>query len=387
MAVLEVNLLFTGRGAKEGLDHHRTYTRHYEVITNNQADDEQTVGNAIGIPRLGTTFAPDIYAVASNVDVQQSDDSPYIWRVTVEYDSHTATGERDKPDNKVDLDGKTIDKAHQDNPLNEPAVWTLTFQDSEEPAVEWVEVDNAGNLVIPLPPAWAGATTYKTGTYVTNGANVYVCTLGGVSAGAGGPGGVGSGIADGAAVWGFYAPFAQTQNDPNFAIRAAVTTSANLPFDPPAHTEVSRIVLSVTKNMPIATLEYLLALKNAVNRFTWRGVPTRCAKIKSVTHDGGKEKSGTQYVTTKWEIGLDGDTWDLRLLDAGYGYLQTRTDPATNLPVTKYTRYTDINGQPLEHPVPLNGRGAPLDPNDAPVFRRGVPRQTRIIDFNTVLPF
>ncbi len=149
---------------------------------------------------------------------------------------------------------------------------------------------------------------------------------------------------------------------------------------------VGRVILSVTKNMPIATLEYLLTLKNAVNIFPWRGVQLRCARIKDVTHDGGKEKNGIGYVTTKWEIVLDPDTHDLRILDAGEGVLQSRTPPGGGPQVTKFVRFTDIHGEPIGI-VPMNGAGGPLEPGDPPVFRRGVPRQQRLIDFNTVLPF
>lgn len=51
---------------------------------------------------------------------------------------------------------------------------------------------------------WTASTVYTTGNLVTNGANSYVCTTGGTSAGAGGPTGQGTGIADGSAIWKFY---------------------------------------------------------------------------------------------------------------------------------------------------------------------------------------
>jgi hypothetical protein len=452
MAVEEVNLLFTSRGGKETLDFHRTYTRVYEVITDDPEDDEQVVANAEGIPLLGDPLGRDPQAVASSIDVEQHDDSPLIWYVTVEYDSDPPGSERDRPDSKVDFDGNPVENAERAgagdrtaSPLDEPAVWTLTFEDAEEPAIEGIKVDAAGNLVSTAPGQWFGSVEYTRGTYVQNGGNVYVQIAGGigVSGTGGGPAGTGSGIADspdawagstaygaGAyvanggnvykcktagtsaaaggptstsgdeadgtavwnfvglpAVWNFYATMRQVTNDPNYAIRVAILNSGGLPFDPPATTTVSRVVLSVTKNMPIATLEYLLALKNAVNLYPWRGVPPRCAKVKNVTHDGGKQQGGVAYVTTKWEIALDPDTWDLRLLDQGYGYIARRTDPKTGQPKPVFMRFVDANGESLDQPVPLDGAGKPLEPNAAPVFLRFVPRQTRLIDFNLVLPF
>lgn len=397
MAAIEVSKLFERRSGKDTRDNHRTYTRMYEVLTDSDDDDEQVVGNAsvggVAVPLPGDPLDSDPEAVVVDMDFDQSDESPRIWYVTAYYDSNPPTASDrggDKPDNKVDLDGNTIGKGErQASPLDEPAQWTTTFEDAEEPAVEGVRVDGAGNLVIEVPDNWTHNHAYLLNEYVRNGANVYVCTTAGTSVNTpgAGPGGNGTAIADGTVVWCFYATFAQTQNDPNHAVRTAIRTSGKLPFDPPVMVPVSKIVLSVTKNMPLVTFEDMLALKNAQNVTTWRGVPPRCAKVKSLTHDGGKEKDGVQYVTGKWEIAFDADTHDLRVLDAGYGYLATRTDPVTLTPVTKYMRFTDPTGAPLDHPVPLNGAGQPLGPDDPPVFLRFVPRQTKLLDFNSVLPF
>lgn len=49
--------------------------------------------------------------------------------------------------------------------------------------------------------AWVGTTYYAPGDYVTNGGNLYVCTNGGQSAGAGGPSGTSSSITDGSVTW------------------------------------------------------------------------------------------------------------------------------------------------------------------------------------------
>lgn len=53
--------------------------------------------------------------------------------------------------------------------------------------------------------AWAPLTAYALGDRRLNGGNTYVCTVAGVSAGAGGPAGTGIAIVDGAATW-RYAP-------------------------------------------------------------------------------------------------------------------------------------------------------------------------------------
>jgi hypothetical protein len=394
-----VRTLFGDRAGTDTYEKRRTYTRVFEVITDDEADDEQIVGNADGIPVLGTGFEADTDAVVVSVSCRQSEDTPLIWYVTVEYDTEPPKPGEIGGDRDVDFDGNPIERGGTgggqpfDNPLLEPPVWSIDFNDTEEPAIEGVFVEPDGTPRIEAPSAnWANDTLYKRGAYVQNGGNVYLCasTSGdGKSAAAGdGPSGKGTQIEDDALTWDFYATLADTQNDLNKAIRVAITTSGKLPFDPPAMVTVSKAVLTVTKNMPLGkvTLPYLLALKNAQNAFGWRGIPARCAKVLKVTLDGGKERNGIPYTTTKWEIGLDVDTWDLRLLDAGFGYLRTRTEVGVGQ-VTRYVRFTDEEGNPIDQPVPLNGAGQPLEPGDPPVFRRYIPRQTRLIDFNEVLPF
>lgn len=69
-----------------------------------------------------------------------------------------------------------------------------------------------------LAPAWAISTAYTIrGLLVLNGGNVYELTTAGTSAGAGGPTGTGSGIADGTCVWKY------------LATKAAFVPLANIP--------------------------------------------------------------------------------------------------------------------------------------------------------------
>lgn len=63
--------------------------------------------------------------------------------------------------------------------------------------IGWTAI-NAGLVA----PAWTISTAYTVGTYVSNGANTYICTTAGTSAGAGGPTGTaGTPVADGTAAW------------------------------------------------------------------------------------------------------------------------------------------------------------------------------------------
>ncbi|XTP37073.1 glycosyl hydrolase [Mycobacterium sp. TJFP1] len=66
--------------------------------------------------------------------------------------------------------------------------------------------------------AWAPSTAYDTGNVRVNGSRVYYCTIGGTSAGSGGPTGTGTGITDGTVTWRYLrendlAPIAQATYD------------------------------------------------------------------------------------------------------------------------------------------------------------------------------
>lgn len=51
--------------------------------------------------------------------------------------------------------------------------------------------------------SWAASTAYTAGDRRLNGANVYICTVGGTSASSGGPTGTGTGITDGTVTWNY----------------------------------------------------------------------------------------------------------------------------------------------------------------------------------------
>ncbi len=445
MSVLSVELLFTQRGGQDTLDKHRTYTSRYEVITDDPHDGVQIVGNAPGVPPLGSSYPTDAVAVVVGLEVEQSDDSPYLWYVTVSYDSRPEMAQSVNP-----IDGSTLTPsdptAFPENPILRPAQWRITGQDSNEIVTDWRPVDRNGNIVAPTIEAWAVNTLYTPNDIVSNGGNVYAMTGNGasVSAGSGaGPSGTGIDIADppdawvaftgvslgayrlkdakvykctvagttgangpsgnattgildgsaewgwigGAAKWGFYKTLAEFLGNPDDRNYEGVVSSGGIPFDPPAMTEVTKPVLQVTMNLPSISLEYLVTMYNAVNAITWRGIQPRCAKILNL-ETSNKYENGVAFVEVTWNIGLNKDTWDKRILDAAYGrywYREDKANPGTIRLVPE--NFNDEKGQPLTSPVPLDGAGGKLPAGKPPVFLRGVPRQTNIVDFNALLPF
>ena len=443
MAVLSCSFLFTGRGGQDTLDKHRTYKSRYEVITDDPDDGVQIVGNAPGLPTLGSSYPTDLVAVVVGLEPEQSDDSPYLWYVTVSYDS------RPEMSQSVDPDGGTIapgdPTAFPENPLLRPAQWRISGQDSLEVVTDWRPVDANGKIVVPVVNAWAVNSVYTPGEIVSSGGNVYVmtgpgtcvsagsgsgptgggldiadapaawvaftgvslgayrlkdakvykCTLAGTTGATGPSGNDAAGILDGsaewgwvgaAAAWGYFKTLADYLGKPEDRLYEGVTSSGGFPFDPPVMTEVSKPVLQVTKNVPVITLEYLVTMYNAVNAIPWRGLPARCAKCTNL-ETSNKYENGVAYVEVTWTIALNKDTWDKRVLDAAYGRFWYAEDPLTGSVFLRGETFKDDSGQAFTQPQLLDGDGGLLPASKPPVFLRGVPRQTNIVDFNTLLPF
>lgn len=403
MAVIRVRKLFPARGGRRNFQTRVTYTLVWEVVTDDVNDDEETVYGAVDpenalekVPVFGDVHPGNPLAVVTDVTPETSDDSPNIWYVNVTYDTQPDTPGSGQPTGTGDLNGPVGERgntpgAYSQNPLLRTPVWQLSTIDRTEPIEQWLRVEADGTYKFVTPAAWTINTAYKVGKYVSNGGNVYVCDVAGTSAGAGGPAGVGRNIVDNTVRWRFWATLAQAITDPRFAILSPFFHSGGLPFDPPGMTDVSIPTIVVTKNLAVMDILYAMLLKNSVNLLQWGVIPPRCAKVLKLT-SGFKEENGFQYVEAQWEIGLDPDTWDTRILDAGYGNYGLRTvqnpaAPPATIQKNVFTRFKDPSGEFFGSPVPMDGNGGMLDPLEDPVYLRGIPRQTKIVDFNELLPF
>lgn len=93
----------------------------------------------------------------------------------------------------------------QSTVVNTPAGRFLVYCDEENGAYFWVENSASwGRIALGVTVPWAASTIYTVGNRVTNGVNSYECTVGGTSAGAGGPTGTGGAIVDNTVTWKFY---------------------------------------------------------------------------------------------------------------------------------------------------------------------------------------
>jgi hypothetical protein len=141
MSVVSVNLLFTGKSATEDLQYRRTYRETWEVICSSLSDDEQVVANATGVPKRGQSHRRDPLAVVKDREISQSEDSPYIWYVSLTYDTQLDLPQATNPD------GETLSPQElAENPLLRPAVWKISGQKTSEVCAEWLPLDAAGNL-------------------------------------------------------------------------------------------------------------------------------------------------------------------------------------------------------------------------------------------------
>jgi hypothetical protein len=154
MAVVSVQELFDSREGGADKDGRATYSRTWEVITDDPLDGPKTASAAAGIPARGAPYETDTeddpFALAQDARVRQSSESPLIWYVTVNYDSRFDWPTGVQPSDAVASSGSggTVtppDPGEQDeSPLNRPPVWRCTFQQTQEVA----EYDFSGDAIV-----------------------------------------------------------------------------------------------------------------------------------------------------------------------------------------------------------------------------------------------
>ncbi len=131
--------------------------------------------------------------------------------------------------------------------------------------------------------AWAAATNYLLGQYVTNGGNTYQCVQAGASAGAGGPTGAGAKIVDNTCLWDYVSSSAITGWD----VSTAVAAGSNNEIQPSAAIAVTGF--GTNSQVPAPLLNYLLMqvdrlllwLTNMLSYpLTWTGIQTFSGGVK-----------------------------------------------------------------------------------------------------------
>jgi hypothetical protein len=173
-------------------------------------------------------------------------------------------------------------------------------------------------------------------------------------------------------------------NNPNGAtilVTEGVVNSAGDPFDPPPTVEVSRPLVHVTVNRAMLDLTKIIDLQDAVNSKPWFQINPRCARCVSIEW-ASKFENNTFFWEITYGFALKNDTWDQRVLDAGWRVKRLVLDENGNS-VFKLVHIADIYGEPPTAPVPLNGFGAEAAIGDPPTYL--VRRVFRERDFNDLV--
>lgn len=139
MAVTSVEKMWSGRSGADTLLNHRTYRVVYEIIVDDPTTSEVDIVNATGVPQVGSALAIDSGAYMVDFELAVSDDSPFIFYFTAKYDSKPELPEAFDPGAEGAEPGD-IDA----NPLLRPAVWSVSFTKTTEPAVKWYAINNLG---------------------------------------------------------------------------------------------------------------------------------------------------------------------------------------------------------------------------------------------------
>lgn len=317
MAVTSVRESWEGRAGKDVWTRQRTYTRTFEVVTDDPADDVTVAGSAVGpdgkrIPRLGDAYPGDSAAVVVSVHPSNLTDSPFHWLVTVEYDTQPPVPEAQQPSTSPPPPPPQAEQGEQqgvdrkENPLGRPPVWKFSFQQTTEP----------------VQRSYFGALE-------------------------------------------------------------PLRNSADLPFDPPATIEVSRPVVTCTWNVALVNLDRLDDLQDAVNDRPFWGKAARTWRCIGIDAQSNFEND-CWFWTVTVTLAYRRETWDLKLLDAGYSE-KVFVDPNNaGSPVWVWQKMKDPWGNEPTEPVPLDGNGRKLAIGSQPVFLefRVYPER----DFNTLWP-
>lgn len=301
-----------GRTGKDDWNKHRTYTRVFEVWTDDPNDDVTVAGNATGIPLLGDSHPSDAAAVVVSVVPTQDSETPYRWDVSIEYDTQppvrdslqpTTTSPPPPPPPGAPGPQTPADRA--ENPLDRAPIWKVSFQQTTEVVTR----------------------TFANGEDILN--------------------------------------------------------SAGLPFDPPITIEVSRPLISVTWNVATLNLDKIDLLQDGVNNAEFFGRAARTLRCVGIEAGSGFE-NGVHFWTVTVTLAYNRDTWDIRVLDAGYAVKKTEDFEGNGSTTERWVKVKDPYGNEATEPVPLDGAGQVLATDEDPVYLTFPVYEER--DFAALLP-
>lgn len=129
-----------GRTGKDDWNKHRTYTRVFEVWTDDPNDGVTVAGSATGVPDLGDSHPEDAAAVVVSVVPTQDEATPLRWTVAVEYDTQPPVRDSLQPETVSPPPPPPPPASPQtpadrkENPLDRAPIWRVGFQQTTVPA-------------------------------------------------------------------------------------------------------------------------------------------------------------------------------------------------------------------------------------------------------------
>lgn len=134
MAVVYTKELFPNRRGSDNISRQRTYTRIFEVRTDDPNDDAFTAGAGTGIPRNGEEHPSDPFATMIDISAEQMEDDFTLWVVTCLYESSPPEDQQrealtyDANGDPAENPGASGNFEREDNPLLRPASWRTTHE-------------------------------------------------------------------------------------------------------------------------------------------------------------------------------------------------------------------------------------------------------------------
>ena len=143
-----------------------------------------------------------------------------------------------------------------------------------------------------------------------------------------------------------------------------VVNSAGVPFDPPIEVPCSHTTVSITAFSSVADPTNIGRYLDKVNRTRFMGAAAGCARCTNYSITSQYEQGAFSWQIDV-EVEFNEDGWSpIRVVDAGVMERVLVNPPGVIIPPGqdqfRLQPILDRTGQPITHPVPLNGMGGQL---------------------------
>lgn len=119
-------------------------------------------------------------------------------------------------------------------------------------------------------------------------------------------------------------------------------------FDPQPEIEVADPILTIKKNLPLVSAQWLMSIANTVNQVEFYGADARQLRLMPPQTDRAYDKVIGFYWPTTFQFVYRYDTWDMQLLNAGTYYMANAFSyPFKDSEGNRFVGLLRANGAPL----------------------------------------